>query len=99
MLGNLTVRSDVFVVYGYMEAVRVHPLNTGYAGLIPLQQVGEWYGNSVTDDPQATGASLLRTGRKRFVAIIDRSWCNYRRDNPNNLFVLPKVLAYRELPY
>jgi|GEM_PF-2745584 len=83
-----TVRSDTFVVYGYMEAVRQHPRDS--------TTFSNWYLGSITDDPTVSGVSMQRMGRRRFVAIVDRSWCNVARGQPG--FVLPRVVAIKDLP-
>jgi hypothetical protein len=93
VLNLCTVRSDTFVVYGYMEAVRANPAYTG-----AFNNASDWYGN-VTDDPRDTSIGsypLLRIAQRRWVALIDRSFCNYDRNNGN--FTLPKVVAIKDLP-
>ncbi len=88
-----TVRSDTFVVYGYLEAVRVNP-NYVNAGL-PHNNAGDWYGLAV-DDPRGATAPNIRVARRRFIAIIDSSGCNYSRTDPR--FALPRVIAIKDLP-
>jgi hypothetical protein len=93
VLNLCTVRSDTFIVYGYMEAVRANPAYTG-----TFNNASDWYGN-VTDDPRDTSIGsipLLRIAQRRWVALIDRSFCNYDRTNGN--FTLPKVVAIKDLP-
>jgi hypothetical protein len=86
-----TVRSDTFVVYGYMEALRAHPKGTNNNG-------SDWYGGGVTDDPTASGVPVLRMAKRRWVAIVDRSFCNYPRTDATN-FTLPRVVAINDLPH
>ncbi|HVX86527.1 MAG TPA: hypothetical protein VH253_17225 [Phycisphaerae bacterium] len=89
-----TVRSDTFVVYGYMEAVRANPAFTAHT----FDNAADWYG-AVTDDPHDTNIAnipLLRVAQRRWVAIIDRSFCNY--DRTTGSFTLPKVVAIKDLP-
>ena len=84
-----TVRSDAFVVCGYMEAIRAHPKGTH-------DNAGNWYTGTTSDDPLAAGVNNLRVSKRRWVAIVDRSWCNYSRGDPN--FVMPRVVAIKDLP-
>ncbi|HVS70640.1 MAG TPA: hypothetical protein VHQ47_05235 [Phycisphaerae bacterium] len=97
-----TVRSDTFVVYAYMEAVRRNPRYTG-----AFDNAFVWYGTgaqNVADDPNTptapvtdiTTVPLLRVAQRRWVAIIDRSFCNY--DVGSGSFTLPKVVAIKDLP-
>jgi hypothetical protein len=97
-----TVRSDTFVVYAYMEAVRRNPRYTG-----AFDNASVWYGTgaqNVADDPNTptapvtdiTTVPLLRVAQRRWVAIIDRSFCNY--DVGSGSFTLPKVVAIKDLP-
>jgi len=85
-----TVRSDTFVLYGYLEAVRANPSYT-----LVHNNASDWYG-LVTDDPHNTTIPNLRVAKRRFIAIIDRSWCNYQAGNSN--FTLPRVVAIKDLP-
>ncbi len=95
----LTVRSDTFVVYGYLEAVKQNPR---YANI--FNNTTDWYTTnapiSIIDDPNdsahATTAALIRVARKRWVAIVDRSQCNYNLGDPRN--VKPRIIAIRDLP-
>ncbi len=100
-----TVRSDTFVVYGYIEALEQNP----YA---PHDNRYDWYPTTsasnpnVTDDPTglppttagttAPPAYNIRVGKRRFVAIIDRSYCNGNQGAGN--FELPRVVALKVLP-
>jgi hypothetical protein len=83
-----TVRSDTFAVYGYIEAVKVHPsAGTHNNG-------SDWY--DTISDSNNTPAKNLRVARRRWVAIVDRSFCNY--DKPDvSRFTLPKVVAIKDL--
>ena len=102
-----TVRSDTFVVYGYLEAVRPNP---GYTATFNNQS--DWY-QPTTDDPTNTTARLLRVAKRRWVAIVDRSFSDYSRYTnvvpkgttapvnlpyANDSYVLPKIVAIRNLP-
>lgn len=92
MLNLCTVRSDTFVVYGFMEAVRANPAYTSF------DNASHWYG-AVTDDPHDPNLAtipLLRIAQRRWVAIIDRSFSNYDRSDPK--FTLPRVVAIKDLP-
>jgi hypothetical protein len=116
MYNALTVRSDTFVVYAYLEAVRQNPK---YGG--PFNNSTDWYtmnrvpsngapGVGVTDDPSDSRNALLRVARRRWVAIVDRSNCNYSRNllpymalgTPQYIldprFSKPQVVAERDLP-
>jgi hypothetical protein len=95
LLTLCTTRSDTFVVYAYLEAVKQNPAWTGTFdnGLV-------WYGTgkgAVTDDVHDAGAPLLRVGRRRWVAIVDRSFCNSGRGS-GGVAVLPLVVAMKDLP-
>ena len=103
-----TVRSDTFVVYGYLEAVRVNPRYVA-AGLTH-NNGSDWYDTSAaatTDDPNNGTIKNQRLARLRWVAIVDRSFCNYGLkkkdpvtgnliDDPN--FQIPRVVAIKDLP-
>ncbi len=102
-----TVRSDTFVVYGYVEALRA---NTG-PGAPANDNKYAWYTGSVTDDPNGGASSgggqaqNIRLARQRFVAIVDRSFCNLGRGESgsavgdiNASFTLPRVVAIKLLP-
>jgi hypothetical protein len=84
-----TVRSDTFAVYGYMEAIRIHPNNLTH------NNGADWYG-AATEDPTATGVANQRLMTRLWVSIVDRSWSNYRRGSGG--FVMPKVVASRDIP-
>ena len=89
-----TVRSDAFVVYGYLEAVKVNPRYNG-----SHNNASDWYDTSAagtTDDPGNVAAKNLRVARLRWVSIVDRSFCNYSTGNAN--FQLPRVVGTRDLP-
>ena len=104
-----TVSSDTFVVYGYLEAIRVHP-NVVALGLHDNKY--SWYDESgantpftissatdvaTTDDPHATTTTYpnlrnLRVARRRWVAIVDRSWSNTTKT------IVPRIVAMKDLP-
>jgi hypothetical protein len=95
-----TVRSDTFVVYGYIEAVRVNPQYSG-----THDNGASWYGPATDNvrDANITTYPNLRVARRRWVAIIDRSFCNENRylsdgATPNRKFSLPKIVAIKDLP-
>jgi hypothetical protein len=83
-----TVRSDSFAVYGYLEAVRQNRNFTGF-------NASSWY-SSVSDDPNNTTSPLIRLGRRRWVAIVDRSFSNYAASDPK--YSIPRVVAIKDLP-
>jgi hypothetical protein len=95
-----TVRSDTFIVYGYVEAVRQNPNHVG------TLTAADWYVTDpakITDDLNFANGSILlqRVARRRFVALIDSSNGNVRRyvnGSPNPLFAPPKIVAIKELP-
>jgi len=95
-----TVRSDTFVVYAYLEAIKVNPK---YAA--GHNNSSDWYG-AFTDNPDDNSAPNLRVGRKRWIALIDRSGNNFDRFNivnglpvsTNTNFSAPKIIAVKDLP-
>lgn len=119
LFNYLTVRSDTFVMYGYLEAVRPNPRYNGQMG---FDNSSVWYGSvkggtdsnnvhpvTITDDPNDPTMPLLRVGRKRWVAIVDRSMCNYSRSavtlSPpapqvvlDPRWALPRIVASKDLP-
>jgi hypothetical protein len=97
-----TVRSDTFVVYGYMEAVRQNPnftsttFNNGSHWYTASDDTTYYPSTSPTiDDPHNTGP-LIRVARRRWVAIVDRSFSNYKAGTAN--FSLPRIVAIKDLP-
>ncbi|MCL2645999.1 MAG: hypothetical protein FWD61_03215 [Phycisphaerales bacterium] len=94
-----TVRSDTFVVYGYLEAIKANPRYTG-----THNNSNNWYNTTTgtTDDPNNITCANLRLARLRWVAIVDRSFCNYNTtDNTgasNSLFQTPRIVAIKDLP-
>jgi hypothetical protein len=120
-----TVRSDTFVVYGFLEALKLNPAYDQSAKA--FDNSGMWYGSKVSDginpdttvqviespnDPNRLTAPLLRVSKRRWVAIIDRSFCNADKKQPlyqpdgtkndpitnNPAFSLPKIVAIKDLP-
>lgn len=85
-----TVRSDTFVVYGYLEAIKT---NNAYTGAFDNSTV--WYGPAVSSP--AVGDPIQLLAKRRFMMIVDRSWCNYPRSDTVN-FKLPRVVAFKEMP-
>ncbi len=69
---SCTTRSDTFAVYGYMEALKA---NSGVAN----NNTTDWYTGTYSDDPNNTTAQFIRVAKRRFLAILDRSWCNVPR--------------------
>lgn len=91
MFGACTVRSDTFLVYGYMEAIKAHPKYTTH------NNGTDWY-LAATDLPtENIGTPNLRVANRRWMAVVDRSWCNALRSDTTN-FVLPKVVAIKDMP-
>ena len=101
-----TVRGDTFVVYGLIQALH---LNGNYNGTLPTTaNTTDWYtanqaGTSgsvavplISTDPDNTAAEYILEGQRRFVAIMDRSYCNLGPSTPG--FQLPKVVALKVLP-
>ena len=92
----LTVRSDTFAVYGYIQALRLNPQWTGIANYQPT----DWYNanrgialgdeGSISADP-TQNAEFILEGSRRFVAIIDRSCCN------DGTSFVPQVVAIKTL--
>jgi hypothetical protein len=92
----LTVRTDTFAVYGYIQSLRLNPQWTGIANYQPT----DWYnanrgiplgsaGSISTDSTQ--NAEFILEGSRRFIAIIDRSCCN-----DGGSFV-PQIVAIKTL--
>ncbi len=93
IFNTATVRSDTFIVYGYVEAVKKNPNYTG-----TFDPDDSWYqGDSNGQgwrNPSASNPLQLMSSR-RFIAVVDRSYSN----NPRGASaVLPKIVAYKELP-
>lgn len=95
--GFLTVRSDTFAVYGYIQALRLNPQWTGIANYQPV----DWYnanqgipiGMTGSISPDATAnAEFVLNGTRRFIAIVDRSLCN------NGAAIEPQVVEVKSLP-
>jgi hypothetical protein len=93
IMNYCTVRSDTFVVYGYIEAVQktTYPgpltvaipntINGATSGHV-FNNGGDWYDAvNVVDDPSlATNTTaLVRLAKRRFIAVIDRSYANAPR--------------------
>jgi len=93
VINQCTTRSDSFAVYGYLEAIRANP-----TAVPPHDNNFDWYNvDSTTDDPHdGTGKKNIRIASRRWIAIIDRSWCNYPRGEPQ--FELPRIIAIKDLP-
>lgn len=89
LLASATVRSDTFVVYGYVEAVKQ---NRSYSA---FDNANDWYFGATAPRNPTAADRLQRVSARRFIAIVDRSWCNAGRGSAT---VLPKIVAYKELP-
>ena len=93
----LTVRTDTFAVYGYIQALRLNPQWTGIA----TYQPADWYNanrgipsgdeGSISADP-TQNAEFILEGSRRFIAIIDRSFCN------DGATFVPQIVAIKTLP-
>ena len=93
----ITVRSDTFAVYGYVEGLRLNPnyTSTAYTPTdwynanqgIPMGSAG-----SMSTDVTNANAEFILEGSRRFIAIIDRSYCN------NGNVVQPHIVAMKILP-
>jgi hypothetical protein len=99
-----TVRSDTFIVYGYLEAVKANP--NYVSGANTHNNGTDWYGPAVDDARGNTTAQNIRVARRRWVALVDRSMSNYNRLGPsgdpafplNSKYVGPRVVVVKELP-
>jgi hypothetical protein len=93
----LSVRSDTFAVYGYIQALRLNPQWTGIANYQPV----DWYNanrgipigdaGSISADP-TQNAEFILEGSRRFIAVVDRSICN------NGAAFVPQIVAMKTLP-
>jgi len=102
----LTVRSDTFAVYGLVQALRLNPLyNTAVAAGTAVYNPTDWYNAnqgiaigaaptqySISTDPTNQNAEFILEGSRRFIAIVDRSYCN------NGATVQPHIVALKILP-
>ena len=88
IINQCTTQSDSFAVYGYLEAIRPNPNFPGHAA-------DDFYDvASTSNDPHDPAAKNIRLGARRWVAIVDRSWCNGMRGD--GMFELPRVLGIRD---
>ena len=102
----LTVRSDTFAVYGLVQALRLNPVYNAAvaAGTAPYYPT-DWYNAnqgitigagpteySISTDPTNQNAEFILEGSRRFIAIVDRSYCN------NGAVVQPHIVALKILP-
>jgi len=95
--GFLTVRTDTFAVYGYIQALILNPQWTQIASYQPT----DWYNanrgipigeaGSISTDPTANAEFILE-GSRRFIAVIDRSLCN------DGASFMPQIAAIKSLP-
>ena len=98
------VRSDTFAVYGYIQALRLNPnyTSTVPAGIdwynanqgIPIGTKGSIATSSSVAGAGATTyvPEFILEGQRRFIAIIDRSYCN------NGAVYQPRIVALKVLP-
>ena len=104
----ISVRSDTFAVYGLVQALRLNPaysaaVAAGNASYNPT----DWYNASqgyligtgtvyhpktISTDPTNQNAEFIMEGSRRFIAIVDRSYCN------NGATVQPHIVALKILP-
>lgn len=80
LLNRVTFSSDTFVVYVYGESVK---RSSTYTGI--FNDAGDWY------TAVGTGTRLEKKKERRFVAILDRSVCNYPVGGSN--YVTPTRVA------
>ncbi len=100
IMNYCTVRSDTFVVYGYIDAVQKNPQYSGAFNNGTAGGSSDWYENTLISDTPSTSDTtdkLFRVAKRRFIAVIDRSFANSPRGNA--LFQLPKVVAVKDMPF
>lgn len=85
--GRCTVRSDAFVVYVLLDALRPQTASHNNAS--------DWLG-AAADDPSDTTSPNRLLARRRLMLLIDRSYASAPRGDP--AFVLPRVVGTRNLP-
>ncbi len=68
LFNELTVRSDTYVVYGLLQAVQQSGMPTSH--------------NNTTDWYDASNLQQHVVAQRRFIALVDLSYCNYRRPMP-----------------
>ncbi|MGC8540173.1 MAG: hypothetical protein ACP5QA_06030, partial [Phycisphaerae bacterium] len=104
----LTVRSDTFAVYGLVQALRLNPAySAAVAAGNATYNPTDWYNASqgyvigtgtvynpktISTDPTNQNAEFILEGSRRFIAIVDRSYCN------NGAVVQPHIVALKILP-
>ncbi len=100
----ISVRSDTFAVYGLVQALRLNPNYISQAGAV--YAATDWYNASqgvainpaapsrysISTDPTNQNAEFILEGSRRFIAIVDRSYCN------NGAVVQPHIVALKILP-
>ncbi|MGN6366673.1 MAG: hypothetical protein ACTHN5_00150 [Phycisphaerae bacterium] len=88
IVNQCTTRSDTFAAYGYLEAIRPNPN-------LAVHSPDDFYDvASTSSDPHDPAAKNIRVAARRWLAIVDRSWCNAARGE--SAFELPRVLAMRD---
>jgi hypothetical protein len=100
----LSVRSDTFAVYGLVQALRLNPAYSTAGGTYTPT---DWYNanqgiavgtgtvyneGSISTDPTNQNAEFILEGTRRFMALVDRSYCN------NGALVQPHIVALKILP-
>jgi hypothetical protein len=96
----ISIRSDTFAVYGLVQALRLNP---NWANITTNYLATDWYNANqgtftatgegmVTTDPTSTTDEFILEGSRRFIAIVDRSYCN------NGATVQPHIVALKILP-
>ena len=100
----ITVRSDTFAVYGLVQALRLNPAYVTAGGTytptdwynanqgILVGTGAKYYEGSISTDPTSQNAEFILRGSRRFIAIVDRSYCN------NGTAVQPHIVALKILP-
>ena len=100
----ITVRSDTFAVYGLVQALRLNPAYVTAGGTytptdwynanqgILVGTGTKYYEGSISTDPTNQNAEFILEGTRRFIAIVDRSYCN------NGTTVQPHIVALKILP-
>jgi hypothetical protein len=102
----ITVRSDTFAVYGLVQALRLNPAySAAYAAGSATYLPTDWYNAnqgvaigavptqySISTDPTNQNAEFILEGSRRFIAIVDRSYCN------DGATVQPHIVALKILP-
>ena len=106
----ISVRSDTFAVYGLVQALRLNPNYTGtyvptdwynanQGVFVPAATSSIAAEYTISTDPTNQNAEFILEGSRRFIAIIDRSYCNGGNATPaNGAAVQPHIVALKMLP-